>query len=89
AALRDGATKVRIFGNFVPVKAEVVTFDMLSAHADAGEIVRWLSAFAAPPRVLFIVHGEPDASSALKTQIEGALGWRCMIPKHGQSIALD
>ena len=52
-----------------------------SGHLRTGEILRWLGGFRRPPRKTFIVHGEPNASDALRLQIEDKLGWACVIPE--------
>jgi metallo-beta-lactamase family protein len=73
---------VRIHGEDIEILAEVSNLSMLSAHADADEIVRWLRNFHRPPRLTFITHGEPLAAEALKLSIEGELGWHCRVPSH-------
>lgn len=70
AALVEGAGEVKIHGSYVPIRAEVAQIEHLSAHADSDELIAWLSNFAAPPRKVFITHGEPDASDALRKRIE-------------------
>src|SRR3990172_397371 len=62
AAMIAGAQSVKIHGELIPIRAEVQNLDMLSAHADADELLRWLRGFKAPPRLTYIVHGEPAAS---------------------------
>ena len=88
AAMTAGADSVKIHGEYVAVRAEVHNLDMLSAHADADEILRWLGGFKAPPRTTFIIHGEPAASDALRHRIEEDLGWACVVPDHGQTVEL-
>ncbi|MEX0752838.1 MAG: MBL fold metallo-hydrolase [Xanthobacteraceae bacterium] len=88
AAMVAGAQAVKIHGAYVPVRAQVGNLEMLSAHADADEILRWLRGFMAPPRTAFIVHGEPAASDALRHRIEEELGWPCLAPDHGQRVDL-
>jgi metallo-beta-lactamase family protein len=88
AAMVAGAQSIKIHGQYVPVRAEVSNLDMLSAHADADEILRWLGGFKAAPRMTFITHGEPAASDALRHQIEEKLGWPCIVPDHGQRVEL-
>ncbi len=75
-----GAEAVKIHGQKVPVRAEVKNLDMLSAHADADEILAWLRQFEGAPRRTFITHGEPAASDALRRRIEEELGWTCCVP---------
>ncbi len=84
-----GADRIKIHGAYVPVRAQVENLDMLSAHADAHEIMRWLRVLKKPPRTTFITHGEPIASDALRHQIEEELGWVCVVPDHGQQVELS
>lgn len=71
----DGAKTVRIFGIPVPVKADVYTIGGLSAHADQGALLGWLSHFRRPPQRTFVVHGEPLAAEAFAAAIHQRLGW--------------
>ena len=89
ATLVGGAKTVRIFGEDVPIHAEVAVLDGLSAHADAAEIVQWLRGFASAPRQTFITHGEPAAADAMRQRIERELGWRCHMPYYLESVSLD
>jgi metallo-beta-lactamase family protein len=79
--MMEGAREVKIHGQWIPIHAEVANLPMLSAHADADEILRWLSGFKRPPKKTFIVHGEPHASDALRLRIQDKLGWACVIPE--------
>lgn len=85
-ALVEGAKSVKIHGMVVPVAARIEKIDSMSAHADAGEIMRWLGTFHAPPRRTYLVHGEPAAQDALKARIEKSLGWDVHIPQHGEKV---
>ena len=88
AAMVAGAESVKIHGDQILSRAEVQNLDMLSAHADADEILRWLRRFTKPPLRTFIVHGEATASDTLRRRIVGELGWRCLVPDHGQRVEL-
>lgn len=89
AKLVAGERTVRIHGQDVPVRAEVVNIDNLSAHADTDEIVAWLRTLARAPRRTFVTHGEPAASEALRQRIAHELGWDAEIPEHLQTVALE
>lgn len=89
AAMVAGAESIKIHGQYVPVRAAVKNLEMLSAHADADEILRWLRGFKKPPRTTFITHGEAAASDALRRRIEEELGWPCLVPDHGQMVDLS
>ena len=85
AAMLAGATKIKIHGSYHPVRAEVQNLNMLSAHADADEIMRWLKGFRHAPKETYIVHGEPVASDALRLRISEELGWPVVMPEHGET----
>ena len=89
AAMIAGAKEIKIHGAMVPIRAEVATLDMLSAHADADEIMDWSRAIRRPPRMTFVVHGEPAAADALRQRIESELGWPCRVPDYRDSYELD
>jgi metallo-beta-lactamase family protein len=88
-ALCDGATSVRIHGRDIAVAARIERIDSMSAHADATEIMRWLSHFTRAPRRTFLVHGEPPALAALATRIRTERGWDVQIAAHHQRVDLD
>jgi metallo-beta-lactamase family protein len=89
AAMVGGAEQIKLHGQYVPVRATVKNLDMLSAHADADEIMRWLEGFRSAPRTTFITHGEPAASDALRRRIEEELGWPCAVAEQGQQVHLS
>lgn len=88
-ALQDGAQYLRIFGEEVRVRAEIVTLEQLSAHAGRSELLRWLSGFSAPPRQTFLVHGEPNALEALRAGIAARFHWPVMVPAYLQAFDLN
>jgi metallo-beta-lactamase family protein len=87
-ALSDGARQIKLHGQVVPVLAHVAKIDSMSAHADAGEIMRWLSGFAHPPSMTYLVHGEPPALEALRSTIVEKLGWPVHIAGYLERVAL-
>jgi len=87
-AMTNGAESVKIHGAQVPVRAEVANLHMLSAHADADEIMAWLRNFQRAPKQTFITHGEPAAADALRHRIEEELGWACAVPEYRDSVLL-
>lgn len=86
--LQDGEKEIKIHGEWISVNAQVESMGSLSAHADSGEIMRWLKGFKRPPRATFIVHGEPDSSTALREKIVTELGWNALIPAYNEVIEL-
>lgn len=89
AAMVGGADRVKIHGEYIPVRAEVQNLSMLSAHADADEIMTWLGRFESAPKMTFVSHGEPSASDVLRRRIEEELGWQCRVPEQLEKVVLD
>ena len=84
--LIEGARQVKMFGQLIPVRARIERLNDMSAHADAGEIMRWLGTFPSAPGITYLVHGEPTAQAVLKARIERELGWRVHVPSHGEQV---
>jgi len=89
ASMIGGATEVRMFGGMVPIHADVEVLHGLSAHADYAEMLDWLGGYETAPRRTFIVHGEPEAATALEQRISRQLQWHCHIPDYRERVTLD
>jgi metallo-beta-lactamase family protein len=87
-SLVDGAQEVKIHGHQVAVNARIARNDSMSAHADRGEIVRWLETLPAAPRSVCLVHGEPAPMDALKDRIRDRFEWNVATPRHHEVISL-
>jgi metallo-beta-lactamase family protein len=83
-ALQNGAEDVKIFGQYVPVRAEVVELTSMSAHADYMEMIEWLRQVKVKPKRVFITHGEPSAADAFRKHLDRHLGWHSEIPEYKQ-----
>jgi metallo-beta-lactamase family protein len=84
--LADGATAVKIHGEYVRVRAEVVNALGWSVHADSDELLAWLGTAPEPPAVVYVVHGEPAAASSLATRIVSELGWLAVVARDGERV---
>lgn len=87
-ALVGGAQEISIDGAAFKVHASIKTIRSLSAHADAHEILEWLSSFEHSPKKVFITHGQLESAQALKKKIEERFGWLVVIPTYAQSFDL-
>ncbi len=87
--LVDGARRVRLWGEEVPVRADLYTLGGLSAHADQAALMNWLGHFRAPPKQTFVVHGEEATALGFATLITEKLGWQTEAPLTGQSVTLS
>ncbi len=84
--LADGATAIKIHGEYVPVKAEVVDVQGFSVHADSNDLLAWLGSAAEAPAVVYVVHGEPAASAELARRIGQELGWLAVVARDGERV---
>ncbi|MBM4298170.1 MAG: MBL fold metallo-hydrolase, partial [Deltaproteobacteria bacterium] len=73
--LQDGAKEIKMLGEVISVRAKIKLLDGFSAHADQGEILRWLKTFERAPRMTYIVHGEAAGATALAQVIHEQLKW--------------
>jgi len=85
ADMIGGKPYLKMFGETIPVNAEIQVLSNMSAHADYDEILEWLSHFNRRPRKVFLTHGEPEAALSLKEKIEQRFDWHCIIPEYLQS----
>lgn len=66
----DGARSIMLFGEEVPVRAQVHTINGFSAHADQAELLRWHARAGGAERTV-LVHGEPGAMNAFAALLPG------------------
>lgn len=65
---------IKVFGDEIPLRAQVVVLTGYSAHADRRGLATWISRVREKSPGLervFLVHGEPDAQAALALSLRG------------------
>lgn len=85
----DGAKKVRILGQWYPVRARIEQLLGFSAHADREELLSWLKACAQPPRRIFVTHGEAAIAVAFAALVQEKTGWSAIAPAYNQREILS
>ena len=88
-AMMDGARTVRVHGEDVPVRARLVPISGLSAHADRGELLRFLRTQPKPPRTIFVTHAEERASRSFTELLEDEFHVRVIEPRLGERFDLE
>lgn len=83
----DGADEVRIHGKPCEVRAQVATVGGFSAHGDADDLSRWYGGFTNKPP-LYLVHGDPKAGDALRSQFEAEHGAQVQQAEPGVTVDL-
>jgi metallo-beta-lactamase family protein len=84
--IKSGTPEVKIFGQMVPIRAEIAALEQFSDHADTPELMEWLRTFRNKPNVTYLVHGEPSASSQLRDTMSKELGWNIQIAQWMQKV---
>ena len=84
----EGEQEVRILGEKYQVHAKIAKINGFSAHADRGELMRWLSSLKEAPRHLFVVHGEVKVAQAFAEHVNKELGWDVSVPEYSDEIEL-
>jgi metallo-beta-lactamase family protein len=87
-ALQDGAKVLKMHGEYIPVRAQFISLETLSAHADRNELLRWLQSAPASPKTVFLTHGEPQSAEALVGRL-GSEGLGVVVPKLGEQFDCD
>jgi len=88
AIIKGGAPEVKIFGQFIPIRAQVEAIEQFSDHADPPEMLEWLQTFKNKPGVTYLVHGEPTASSQLRALMKKELGWNVQVAEYMEKVGV-
>lgn len=79
--LSEGTTEIKLHGHYFKVRATIEHIHTMSSHADQSEILDWMSGIKNKPNKVFIIHGEAQASQALRVKIKDQFGWTCYVPQ--------
>jgi len=85
-ALQEGAKTLSLFGQAVPVLAEIVEMGQFSAHAGKSELLRWLTALQVPPKQVYLTHGEPAAAQSLQQAITEKFRWKASVARYLDTV---
>lgn len=83
----DGASRVRISGRDVAVRARVARIDAYSAHAGRRDLLRWIDRRRPVSGAVFLWHGESEALETLRAAIEARD--EVVVPTIGEHYLLD
>lgn len=85
-ALAEGAAQLKIHGQYVKVRAEVVEVPVFSVHGDADELMAWLRSAGQVPQNVFVVHGEIGSSTIFANRVCEELDVCAVVPKPGERV---
>ena len=76
-----------MMGETIPVNLDIKQINGFSGHADVDQLMRRAKGFTHPPRKTFIIHGEGNAQTNLKSELE-KIGFTCEIPSIKDQVEL-
>ncbi len=84
----NGEPQVRLFGENIPVRAKIMIFNDLSAHADGSELTTFAEGIT-DLQAVYLVHGESERAAGLQQHLqERHPGWVVTIPTKNQTVNL-
>lgn len=84
----EGAKEVSIFGDPIPVRAQIRNITSYSAHADQPKLMEWVSASKDTLKHVFVTHGELDRATAFAEAVRTELGLNAVVPEMGDTVTL-
>ena len=88
-AIKSKAPEVKIFGDIIPIRAQVAALEQFSDHADPPELLQWLHTFRNQPATTYLVHGEPDASGQMRELMKKELGWNVQVAQYLEKVGVE
>ena len=87
-AIKSKTDEIKIFGDYVAIRAQIAALEQFSDHADPPELLQWLRTFKNKPATTYLVHGEADASSRLRDFMKKELGWNVEIAQYQEKVEM-
>jgi len=88
-AMVNGASEIKIHGEYYPVKADIHHNESLSAHGDYAEIIEWLAKSNISPKKVFVTHGERTAADSMRLKLKDKFSWNTCVPELGEEFELS
>lgn len=82
-ALLNGVKEVKLFGETIEVRAQIVNLPGISGHADRAKLTEWISAFSKQPKKVFVVHGDDEVCDEFALHLHADLGLDAVAPYSG------
>lgn len=86
--IKSKSDEVKIYGDYVPIRAQTAALEQFSDHADPPELLAWLRTFGNRPATTYLVHGEPEASGQLREIMQKELGWNVQVAQYLEKVAV-
>ena len=86
--LVDGVEEVKLFGEPIEVRADIMKLIGMSGHADKNGLLEWVNSFTKKPEKIFVVHGEDSVCTLFTECLKGEYGHDAYAPYSGTRFDL-
>ncbi len=86
--LVDGVEEVKLFGEPIEVRADIMKLIGMSGHADKNGLLEWVNGFTKKPEKIFVVHGEDSVCTLFTECLKGEYGHDAYAPYSGTRFDL-
>lgn len=86
--LVDGVEEVKLFGEPIEVRADIMKLIGMSGHADKNGLLEWVNGFTKKPEKVFVVHGEDNICTLFTECLKGEYGYNAYAPYSGTRFDL-
>ncbi len=86
--LVDGVEEVKLFGEPIEVRADIMKLVGMSGHADKNGLLDWVNGFVKKPEKIFVVHGEDSVCTLFTECLKGEYGQKAYAPYSGTRFDL-
>lgn len=87
--IQEGVKTVRISGEYVEVRAHIVTISGYSGHKDSDGLLNFVLDMQDSVKKVFLVMGEPKSSMFLVQKLRDNLGIEAYAPEPEDTVTLD
>ena len=81
--LLNGASEVKLFGEEIQVRAQILNLPGISGHADREHLTAWVQSMEKLPRRIFVVHGEDAVTDGFAAHLTEVTGVEATAPYSG------
>jgi len=81
-ALLNGVKSIKLFGESIIVRANIVNLEGISGHADQSGLIKWINAFSSKPEHIFITHGEASVCEYFSEYLKGQYNCNTTAPNY-------
>lgn len=82
-AIIEGASRVKLFGEEIEVKSNILKLEGISGHADNNGLLRWIKSFENKPQRVFVTHGEDSICELFAERLRNELHLDAIAPYSG------